>query len=74
MMEKAYEAMMKKGLSPIYLDEIGEWELSGQGFDSIFRKLLSSKNDLLVAVRKKLVTQVIAHYGLKDYRILWSSK
>ena len=73
-MEKAYAAMMEQGVSPIYLDEIGEWELSGQGFDSIFRKLLSSKGDLLVAVRKELVTQVIAHYGLKDYLILWSSK
>ncbi len=73
-MEKAYETMMQKRVSPIYLDEIGEWELSGQGFDSIFRKMLSSKNDLVVAVRKELLTRVIDHYELKDYCILWSSK
>lgn len=73
-MEKAYEAMIKKGVSPMYLDEIGEWELSGQGFDAIFRKMVLSKCDLVVAVRKELLTKVIERYGLKDYCILWSSK
>lgn len=73
-MEQAYETMMSQNIHPIYLDEIGEWELSGQGFDSIFRKMLTSRCDLIVVVRKELLVKVISHYELKNYEVLWSSK
>lgn len=73
-MEVAYETMLRQGIQPIYFDEIGEWELSGQGFDAIFRKMLTSRCDLIVVVREELLPRVISHYGLQDYAIIGSSK
>lgn len=68
--EAAYETMMTQKVQPIYLDEIGPWELSGQGFDAIFRKLLAAKGDLFVAIRKDLLNAVVDYYGLQDYIVV----
>lgn len=56
--------------APIYLDEIGQVELEGGGFDPIFRKLLNSKLELTITIRDSLVESVIKHYDIKDYKII----
>jgi nucleoside-triphosphatase THEP1 len=69
-MEANYEAMLKSTVTPIYLDEIGPWELSGQGFDPVFRKCVSKSCDVYVAVREDLLAEVIRVYDVKDYCVI----
>ena len=70
LMEVSYDTMLQQKVSPLYLDEIGPWELSGNGFDRLFRKLVAKKCDLYVAVREDLLSEVIRFYDVKDYRVI----
>ncbi|MBE0700174.1 MAG: hypothetical protein IH571_00650, partial [Acholeplasmataceae bacterium] len=54
--------MMNRQTSPIYLDEIGQLELSDQGFDSILRLLLLRGVDLIIVVKSSFLDAVIKHY------------
>jgi nucleoside-triphosphatase THEP1 len=72
--EKGILQMIHDEVSPIYLDEIGVLELNGFGYDSILKKMVESGLDLVLAVREDLVDQVILKYGLKDVKIIKSSR
>lgn len=55
---------------PVWIDEIGRLELSGQGFDSLFRYTLTHFSDIRVVFRKRCLKELIAHYELNDYRVI----
>lgn len=55
---------------PVWIDEMGRLELSGQGFDSLFRYALTHFTDIRVVFRKRCLKELIAHYQLNDYRVI----
>lgn len=55
---------------PVWIDEMGGLELSGEGFDSLFRFALTHFTDIRVVFRKRCLNELIAHYELNDYRVI----
>jgi nucleoside-triphosphatase THEP1 len=68
--EKSILEMILYDVSPIYLDEIGQLELNGFGYDQILKKLLINKRDLILVIREDLIEKVIRHYEIKAYEII----
>jgi nucleoside-triphosphatase THEP1 len=68
--EREVRGLIDQKVSPIYLDEIGDLELEGKGFDSIFRLCLDSGLELYVAVRKDFVEPVLKKYGIQEYDLM----
>lgn len=68
--EKSIERMIRKGVQPIYLDEVGRLELSGQGYDAMLKKLFLTHLNIIIAVRDDLTKLVIDRYQLKNYSII----
>ncbi|WP_058484961.1 nucleoside-triphosphatase [Defluviitalea phaphyphila] len=68
--EYKIEDMLKKRISPIFLDEIGLLEIKNCGFDKIFRKILLEANEIYIATRDKFVHKVIKKYSIKQINIL----
>lgn len=64
------QQMIKNNVQPIYLDEIGNWELKGQGFNDILVKLIESNLDLVITVRDSLLSKVIKKYKIIKYKIM----
>lgn len=56
--------------APIWIDEIGALELSGDGFDTLFRHILRHYKDIRVIFRKNIVNELIERYSLECYRII----
>lgn len=72
--EKALEKMIEERVEPIYLDEIGMFELKGYGYDRILKKLIESKLDLIITVRSDILEQVKTHYNLTDVKVMIVSR
>ncbi|HOW37449.1 MAG TPA: hypothetical protein P5154_02345 [Candidatus Izemoplasmatales bacterium] len=68
--ESELEAMLARGESPLYLDEIGPLELAGGGFAPIFRKCLATGTEMYIAVRKDIIPDVVNVFGIETYDIL----
>jgi nucleoside-triphosphatase THEP1 len=68
--ELAIEAMLKKGIKNIYLDEVGKLELDGRGFDKIIRHILAKHVDLAIGVRDKYVNDIVDRYSIDVYRTI----
>ena len=58
----------------VYLDEVGRWELSGGGFDSALKLLVSHDIDLIITVRDDFLDDVIERYGLDNAQIIKTSQ
>lgn len=56
--------------TPIWIDEIGALELSGEGFDALFSHLLLNYENIRVIFRKTIVNELIDRYGLTAYRVI----
>jgi len=65
--ENITKQAIKKNLSPFYLDEIGPLELEDKGFSRIFKRLLKTDLELIVAVRSFLVSDIVQHFEISDY-------
>lgn len=61
---------IKKGINPVYLDEIGVLELNGQGFDKALKRLILANMDLCLVVRSDLLDKVCERYGFKEVEII----
>jgi len=70
MIETKIETMLYKGVSPIFLDEIGKLELQGQCFDAILKKILQQCDEVYIAVRDVFVNDVIKKYSITQKNIL----
>lgn len=66
--------ILKKDISPIYIDEIGPIELNNRGFAPFLKKALESKRELYITVRKWLVSEIIEIFAIQDYQIIDLSK
>lgn len=66
--ERAIDRMIEARISPIYFDEVGMLELSGKGFSSLLERMVASKLDLVLVIRRDLVNKAITVFDL-DTRI-----
>jgi len=65
--------MIDKGVSPIYLDEIGLLEREEKGFSKLFQTLIDRGTDLCVVIRKDILPEILKRYHIKDYEIIGDS-
>ncbi len=68
--EAKLRTMIAAGISPLWLDEIGELELNGRGFDAVMQEMVAAGVELYVVVRDDLVARVLAKYGITDYETI----
>ena len=66
-MESYIEKCIKKNVSPIYLDEVGNLELLSKGFSSILKVLIQKDVDIIISVRSDLVSRVVDTFEIKEY-------
>ena len=67
--EIALQALDRKA-TPFYLDEIGPLELQGKGFAKLFQNLLDHRPDIVVAVRKPLLTKVVEAFSISSFELV----
>ncbi len=65
--------LARRGVTPLYLDEIGMLELENKGFHDLLKTLLSKDIDLVLSVREDLVDKIINHYHLDDVTLIKST-
>lgn len=54
----------------LVIDEIGRFEIKGNVWSKLFRKLIrNSQNPLLITVRDEFITKVIQEFGIKKHII-----
>ncbi len=70
MIEKTFDGLIKDKTSPLFLDEIGLLELDDQCFHQLFKKLLSSKLEIYVTIRKDLLEKVLKKYKIIEYNLI----
>ncbi len=73
LIERNMVDMVKAGISPLYLDEIGKLELEGKGFCDLLKTILSElgkDQTLYISTRKEFLNDVIQVFGLEDAEIV----
>lgn len=70
LLERVVDELIKQQASPIYLDEVGVLEMNGGGYHNALKKVLSSKLDLVLAIREDLVQPVTSHFAITDYELI----
>ncbi|HPV69668.1 MAG TPA: nucleoside-triphosphatase [Bacilli bacterium] len=70
LMESDVDEFIAKNIAPIFLDEIGIFELNGGGYHNILKKLLASGLNLVIAVREDLVKPIANYFAIKDYELI----
>lgn len=69
-MDACIKDLIGFGAKAIFLDEVGQLELSGGGYDKSIRKVLQSRSHLFISVREDLIPAITEHYHIKKYQIL----
>lgn len=54
----------------IYIDEVGQLEIKGSGYDSILRLLMQSNKQLVICVSMSNLIPIIRHYDIMDYDVV----
>lgn len=67
--EHTMRDLIRSGLRPLYLDEIGKLELRGEGFDAILDDLAKMDVPLYISVREDLISDVIRRYKFKQVTV-----
>lgn len=70
LVKNTMEYLIKEGVSPLYLDEIGPLELMGKCFYDVFQMMIASGLDLVISVRKNSLKEVIDKFNLKDVEVI----
>lgn len=67
--EKVIDEILKKEITPIFIDEIGPLELQDQGFCDVLKKVLNDgkySKDIYIVVRSRCVREVMEKFGIGD--------
>ena len=66
------EAMQNPDVQYVILDEIGLLELQGKGWDTWMKSVIPfpENKTLILVVRRSLMDEVIAHYGIQDVSVV----
>jgi len=68
--EASVDDMIARGVSPIYLDEVGVLELNGGGYDQAIKKILRARLSLCIATREDLAPKIIDHYQIEECELI----
>ena len=68
--ENTINSILKSGIEPIYIDEIGPLELQGKGFHKLFKCCLEANREIYVVIRESCVEAVIKKYNITNYKII----
>ena len=68
--EKSIIKMIEEKIEPIYLDEVGMFEIRGYGYDRILKKMIESDLDIIFTARTEFLEQIKAHYNLKNVKVI----
>ena len=71
--EQEMSKMIKRGVTPLYLDELGLLELENHGFHQTVCEMISSKLDLIFVVRSYLLEEIIKKYKCDQAEIIETS-
>jgi len=64
------KSLIEQGVAPLYVDEVGQLELDGGGFDGTMRLLVEKNVECYVSVRRHLIGLVVDRYRLDEYRLI----
>lgn len=70
---KEIQEMIKKAVTPLYLDELGLLELENKGFHQTVIEMISSKLDLIFVVRSYLLDEIIKKYQCDQREVIITS-
>lgn len=56
---------------PVWIDEVGERELAGGGFDHLLRRVLVECADIRLVVRKNILYKLVRHYGIEKFSLVY---
>lgn len=62
--------IIRKGISPVFIDEIGPIELQGKGHCSCFKKVLQTDCVIYFAVRDWCLEQAVRSFSIKEYNLI----
>lgn len=68
--ETEIKNMIQNGVSPIYLDEIGQLEIYDQCFHHIFKEIIASNTECYITVREDLIERIIDKYKIKEVDVI----
>ncbi|MBK5200299.1 MAG: hypothetical protein JJE21_02065 [Spirochaetaceae bacterium] len=73
--DKAYDSLINQigafeTKKCIVIDEVGQLELDGYGFDRLINRLIELDENLLLCIRKCFVESVVFKYGFVDYTLI----
>ena len=55
---------------PVYMDEIGKWELGGGGFAALLRHVLDAGVEVVITVRDVNVKDVVEVFGIQNHVVV----
>lgn len=67
---REFDAMIKKRIEPLFLDEVGLLEIEGKGFDLLVKRLVDSGLDVVFSIREDLVTPFLNKYHIQAFTII----
>lgn len=62
--------MIHLRIQPLFLDELGELELSGSGYATIVIEMVASGLDLYLSVRDDLAERLVSRFDIGEHRII----
>ena len=64
------KGLIKSSTSPIYLDEIGRYELRRQGYHDTVVAIIASGLEAYMTCRNDLVEEIVSHFKIIDYELV----
>lgn len=71
--ENEFKDLVEEGISPLYLDEIGQLELDKKGFYTIMKWILEHKKShvkFYISVRKPFIEGITKLFDIKEVEVL----
>jgi len=68
--DKTYNDLLDKSVTPLFFDEVGKLELSGKGYYKHLKRAIDNNVDILIAIREDLVIDLIEKFCIKEYQIV----
>jgi len=70
LIDRFYDGEIENQVEPLFFDEIGKLELSGQGFHNALSKALRKGLEVYLCIREDLVLEVIQRFNIRNYEII----
>lgn len=68
--DETYEFILSNQISPVYFDEVGMLELQDKGFAKYVQRALQQDCDVVMTVRKDLVSKIVKKFHIEQYDLI----